>query len=127
MKHINLILIIVGVVVILCVIVVGLALMIDWSMGRQLSRARKERKFLEKNTARATIRSLTGTVVGRKVVRGEYFVTIALGQRTELDFESEDGYWTLQPRKKVDVYVREHYDYSDTLIARVPLWIDLYD
>jgi len=122
------IIIVVGVaLVLLCIIVFGIAAFVDISMGRQLSKARKQRKYLEKYTARAQIRSLTGAVVGRKVVRGDYYVTIALGQRTELDFEDEDAYWTLKPNKKVDVYVREHYDSNNTLIARFPVGIDMYD
>ena len=111
----------------LCIIVFGVAAFADISMGRQFSKARKQRKYLEKYTARAQIRSLTGTVVGRKIMHGSYYVIVAIGQRTELDFEDEDAYWTLKPNKKVDAYVREHYDSSGTLIARFPVGLDFYD
>ena len=120
--------IIIGVVVVLlCIIVFGVATFVDISMGRQLSKARKQRRFLEKYTARAQVRSLTGTVVGRKIMHGSYYVIVAIGQRTELDFEDEDAYWTLKRNEKVDVYVREHYDSDNTLIARFPVGIDFYD
>ena len=114
-------------IALLCLIVVIIAAYIDISMARQFSNARKQQKYLEKYTARAKIRDLTGTVIGRKIVRGEYYVIIAIGQRTELDFQDEDAYWTLKPNKKVDVYVREHYDSNNTLIARFPIGIDMYD
>ena len=120
--------IIIGVVVVLlCIIVFGVATFVDISMGRQLSKARKQCRFLEKYTARAQVRSLTGTVVGRKIMHGSYYVIVAIGQRTELDFEDEDAYWTLKRNEKVDVYVREHYDSDNTLIARFPVGIDFYD
>ena len=113
--------------VLLCIVVFGVAAFVDVSMGRQLSKARRRRKYLEKYTARAQVRSLTGTVVGRKIAHGNYYVVVALGQRTELDFEDEDAYWTLKLNKKVDAYVREHYDTGGALIARFPVGLDFYD
>ena len=116
----------IAIVALLCALVLGIAAFVDISMAVQSGRERRRRRRLEKRTVHARVRSLTGTVSGRHFSRDHYYVTVSLGQRTELDFDDEDAYYALRVGEKVDVYVREHFDATDTLFARIPMGLDFY-